>query len=245
MDREEKFDIIERYIRKELTQSEKDAFEDQLKTDPLLKREVELHSEIHKAVGNPSRQAFLRTLKDAEKEYFAAQHLTGNKKRFVIWSIAASITLLLAAAVTFYTFNSKSSPQELFAQNFKHYPIPENFRSETDLYKDNTLKTALDFYNEKKYQEALPYFSKAWQKSRGNMMIVFTRGVSYLATGETTQAIGDFTAVISHQNNMFVNQAKWYLALTYLRIGDTSSSSKLLKELETPQARTLLQQLGS
>ena len=92
--------------------------------------------------------------------------------------------------------------------------------------------------------------SKVPARERDGYSINFYSGVAYQELGEYKQAIGSFSEVVHHGDNLLVEQSEWYIGLCYLRIDERQKaleqfrliasrkgfygeqSSKLLKQLE-------------
>ena len=78
-----------------------------------------------------------------------------------------------------------------------------------------------------KYKEALALFSKADH----NMTVKFYSGISYLEVNELEDAEASFQAVIDNKDNLFIEQAEWYLALCYLKMNMNKDAKILFTEI--------------
>ncbi len=63
-----------------------------------------------------------------------------------------------------------------------------------------------------------------------NVTALFYSGNAFLAMGAHMQAAGQFRKVINLKKGLEL-QSKWYLALCFLRSGDTASMKPLLQEI--------------
>ena len=97
MTKEERFDILGKYLRGELTGLERKALEAQLEADPSLRQELEFHRGLHQAVGDKRLDYFQELIKESEQRYFekAAKRKTGFK---LYQKIAVAAILMLVVA---------------------------------------------------------------------------------------------------------------------------------------------------
>lgn len=236
MNKEALYDLIERHIQNKLTDIEVKQVEELRLHDPSFTQEIELHREIQHALGDKGLRDFKQKIKEADKIYFTSTINTAAQRRVIPFylKIAASIAaVIISVSTIIYFISNNSAPDKnLFNAYFNPYEAPINFRSADSPDTDNTFNQALTFYNEKNYQRAIPLLTNIIVTRPDNMLVFLLRGTSYLASGNTTQAESDFNSVIRHRQNMFVEQAKWYLALTYLKQDRRKEAIELLHSLE-------------
>jgi len=239
---EERFEQIERYLRGELAPAEHADFTRQLETDAALKQEVALHRGVESLA---RREAFLQTLSVTASEHFASEGVqSGGKQRFLYWRVAAAVLLLAAIGIFVLRQPAKPTAQELYAAYFTPYEIPTALRSAGAIHTDADAQQAFTLYSERHYAEAIPLFTKVLERSSDkHTLMVFARGVCYLASGETHRAAWDFQKVIGDDDSLFVDQARWYLALTHLQAGDIQSAQAVLRTVEGAQAKALLREI--
>lgn len=234
MNKEEQYDLIERHLRKELTGEEARQVEELIVKDIVFARELDLHKEIHYVIADKGLDDFRQKVKEASEPYVslsAAGRQAKNAFPFYL-KIAAAITLLIGTVTIFYLIQPEDQ-NDLFAKYFTPYEAPMNFRSDGTSGTDDAWKQALAYYDAGKYQEAVPYLEKVVIDKPDNTLAKLLKGVSYLAIGSTAQAEENFSAIIKDGQNMFVEQAKWYLALTYLKEEKTEDAKILLISIES------------
>lgn len=242
MNKEEQYERIERYLGDEMAPGERADFAQLLTADAALQEEVVLHEGLQVLA---RREDFLQSLSGVAHDHFAtASPQTGGSRRLLYWSAAAAVVLLAAVGIFLLQTPSGPSSQELFIAYFAPYEVPTALRSEGSLHTDETSRQAFDRYSRKDYTAAIPLFSQALDQSSGNkMLLVFSRGVCYLATDHTQQAEQDFQTVISDNNSLFVDQSRWYLALTYLKTGRTEAARAALRTVNNTRAKALQRDL--
>lgn len=219
---------------------ERAAFETLLRTDAALKEELTVHAGVQNLA---RRQQFEQQVALAARDYFAETPVQQQRGqvRTLYWSMAAAVALL--AAIGIFVFAPQPSPGELFQDYFTHYEVPAVLRSDKPLYETAGAQEAFMMYQERNYTQAIPGFTKALAQAPNDMLMVFCRGICYVATGDTDAAVRDFDAVIKENNNLFVPQARWYLALAHLKAGRAEAARAELRVLDDAKARTLLKEL--
>jgi tetratricopeptide (TPR) repeat protein len=242
VNKEEQYEQIERYLREEMTPAERADFALMLANDAVLKKEMVLHAGLQ---GLARREEFVQSLSGVARDHFAAEPVqAAGSRRLLYWSAAAAVVLLAAIGIFLMQSPSKSSSQELFMAYFAPYDVPTALRSEGSLHTGEASRQAFERYSQKDYAAAIPLFSQALEDATGNkMLLVFSRGICYLATDNTPQAEHDFQMVLDDNNSLFVDQAGWYLALTHLKAGQTEAARAALRSVRDARAKALLRDL--
>ncbi|KPK82770.1 MAG: hypothetical protein AMS27_13995, partial [Bacteroides sp. SM23_62_1] len=79
------------------------------------------------------------------------------------------------------------------------------------------------------YREAIVLFEKLLETDPGNMATTLYSGISYMEVDEYNKADRSFSKIIAHNDNLFIEQAEWYLGFCYLM---TNESDKARKHFE-------------
>ncbi len=242
MTKEERYTLLERYLRSEMTDSEQRQFEKVLAKQPDLQKELQLHRELAESV-DPKRLAFLETLVEVEAHYFQespAWHQRPAVRRIML--MAATILFLIVGVWLFKPASPEISPLALFEQYYSPYESPGNFRSEELLQLDEDLILGLAHYDEGDYTSALTDFSKVISRDDTHRLARFLRGLSYLGADRPIDATTDLQWLVGQEDNLFAASSRWYLALCYLKIGNLDQAQFLLSQLPDHQKAPLLLQ---
>ena len=115
-------------------------------------------------------------------------------------------------------------PDELFAQYFSVYEVPdEMIRASTEPER----RAFLSAYVAGEYELAISTFDRLKPPADLDRLVY---GVSYLAIGRPVGGMGALMAVTDHGESLSA-QARWYLALAYLKMDDRENASILLQNL--------------
>jgi len=243
---------IDSYLNEELEGDALALFEDELIFNSGLSADLNFHRDVDKAISETDVMALRENLRNISRE----QHDQANEKlgiaspktKNLYWYAAASVIVLMVVFTSLMRSKNYSS-QQLYANYYQPYKSGESVsRSASGSY--SSLNTALREINQGKYQEALESMSMVPVKEKDGYSINFYSGVAYQELGEYKQAIGSFSEVVHHGDNLLVEQSEWYIGLCYLRIDERQKaleqfrliasrkgfygvqSSKLLKQLE-------------
>ncbi|MCK6617502.1 MAG: tetratricopeptide repeat protein [Cyclobacteriaceae bacterium] len=228
-------DLIQRYLDRSLTDSEKVSLEERLKNEPLLKTMYLEHQQLIKGIRYSYLQNRLHQLRTLES---ALPPIHAEKKGRQVWlvthwkqatAIAATIAFFV---IGFMLWNKPATPQELYAENFKIYPnvFEPITRGETPLSKRTEAFAAYEGGN---YAEAAALFNHLLtEKEEAGILMLL--GNCNLVLGNTSEARNQFIKLINDFDDLD-NQAKWYLGLSYLKEGDAKTAQLIFQELSNSE----------
>lgn len=246
-----KNEIIEQYFLGKLNRELLEEFMHRLTTDEEFKAEVALEQALYKnlkVVGREEQRLKLEIFhkelghyasKDEPEEQNKAKNfgkiIKLPIKKFSLMA-AASIALIIGSTFIYNTISNKSvSHETIFATSFIPYPIEVITRG--DLVKESIKEQAFAAYNEGGFQKSVKLFS-ALPESEQDEMTMFFLGNAYLSANMPYEAIDTFKKYLL-QYEEFEIEAKWYLSLAYLKVGEETAAKQLLEQLasaDDPQA---------
>jgi len=223
MDREE---LINGYFEGSLSDSQLAEFEGLLKTDAEFNTAYEFEKELQLALKKEERKEI--------KELFSSLNQTEEKSKGKVisirpWLVAASIALVVGLGSWLFFFNSLDiNTNQLYAANFTPYenvvhPIERGNQLE------DLLNRAFTAYEDEKYDEALRLF-KELNVKKNDAYIDFYEAIVLMQLNKHQEAIPLLKNYIQN-NGELKDRAHWYLALTYLKLGDVSNSKAELEKL--------------
>lgn len=240
MTREEAdIDLIERRMKGQLSEEELRQFDSRVTSDLQFAAKVDDYSDIISGIESFHLYGIRQEVENWEKEIQAGDQQTPMVPIQRSWrkylSIAAAVIVLAIAAVFVITPGEKTN-QELFAINFSPYQNILTVRDGTGAHE--SLGYAMKLYDEKKFAEAIPYFQKFLDENNGNEDALYYLGISWLAERNPAQAIATFKQ-LGKQNNVYRDQAAWYLALANLLQGNERAAKELLTDISRDENHDL------
>ena len=220
-------EIIDRYLDGELSGEELASFRKQLLTNDDLRRELKLQQEINNALGETEIVGLRNQLKEIHKGQHSGRKEISLPRRIMASRIsqlaAASILILLSLTVFTNIFKSELTANEkLFSQYYDKYE-PLNVRASSSPA-DEIYLNAVNAYNKEDYEQALVLFEEVLDSDQNRMEANIMSGVSNMELSKYKNASGSFEKVIDHNNNLFIEDAQWYLGFCYLKTDHTEKA---------------------
>lgn len=214
--------LLNNYFEGNLSEEEKQQFDELLSNDSEFKTEFEFQKKAKVAVVLSERQKLKNQLKEIEN----SRKLKNKNKTWL--SIAASIVVVLSLGFIFF-WNSSTTNDDLYADFYETFPNIEapTTRGENNL---NIKSEAFYAYDSKDYKKATELFSEIYKVEKTDYAIFYI-GLSEMELNEHKKAINTFSLFEGDSNNNFYYYVKWYKALCYLKENDIENSKKLLNEV--------------
>ncbi len=218
---------IESFLGGTAGRVEAEWLREEMKRNPALAREVDLRRKTDEILAN--REIFdLRTKLGVIE---MKKRSTGTMRKAVLRTAryAAAITLLaIISSALYLIIRPGQSPEQLYKANYARYESPGAVRSAVS--SANTLmENAIASYAAKDYEKAIGFLEQVIVSENDNMESVFMHGMANMEVSNYPAASGSFSKVIEHNDNLYLEDAAWYLGLCYMM---TDSTDKALKQFE-------------
>jgi len=205
---------IEDFLDGILSGEELEMFLIQKEQRQELADEINLRLEINKSLKDKGLIE-LREFLDKQKNDFFVRDPFHNftKDLLKTWHLAAaSFSLILVVGGLWYILSNKPySTEKLVTKYYKPAHPIQQIRS-AEINSGDALAEAFRHYKKNDFNNALKYFN-----SLDNQITAkFYSGVCYIELEEFDSAIESFTFIVNDKDNLFVEQAEWYLGLVYL-----------------------------
>ena len=223
-------EVIEKYIDGDLVGKELLDFQDLLSTDKDIARDYNLSLEINNAIHEQDVMALRETMDymyHDETVKRIPNVFSGRRKYYA----AASIALLVAAGGLVQKLTKPSlNNNALYEIYYAPYDATISYRSgNTEV--DRVLLKAMERYEEHDFANALVLFEEVVQSHEDDMAVKLYTGISYMEEEKYQKATNSFNKIITNNNNLFIEQAKWYLSMCYIKTGKNSDAIHVLNEL--------------
>lgn len=223
---------IDGYIYNELTESELALFEDQLATNKNLYAELDLILNIDQAVKESDimqlRNNLVNITKETIKEKQVERSITGKIKsrRTVISAVAASLIFLMGI-----TGLLKYTSEDNIYQNFYNTYETAGITRSANSISDQTFALALQKYNDQDYESALGLLKEVISKDQNNMASHFYSAISLQELGKYKNAIEEYQVVVVDKDNLFIEQADWYIGLCFIQTKEEEKAIVQFKKI--------------
>ncbi len=217
---------LERYLEGNMQKAEKKWFEAELKGNPGLKKELELRKNINKHIENQEAIAFRQSLMNAEIRHRKTAAKRKVTSKHIIQYAAVFAGLVLIGTFSLYIIKNNGDVSIADKYSPEYVPFSES-RSSSSII-DEAYAKATEYYNSGNYTEAIIWFNKIVD---ADMQVEFLKGSSHMQISQFKEAIGAFTKVVEDSDNLFIEDACFYLAVCYLQIDDKITAKQMLEEI--------------
>jgi tetratricopeptide (TPR) repeat protein len=225
--------IVDKYIYGELDVDDIQHFEHALDSESSLKKEYLLYTDINQAI----LEEDVMMLRGSLDAIYAEVHETKTKKlpaefpKRKIYYAAASLALLIATGGIVYEYSKPPlNNSAIYSKYFAPYEVSVTYRSGNEEV-DRILINALEKYENQDYKNAVQLFEKVLETRSNDIAANLYSGISLMETEKYQKATKSFQTIITHNNNLFIEQAKWYLAMCYIKTDHTEKARSILNEL--------------
>ncbi len=233
---EQKLNRVDRYLHGDMSAEEKNVFERQLKEDPELAELLELQKELSDVLLDQEAQEFAGVLEDVYDTY------SGNRKRslwrrpvYRVTGIAATVLILLGSGyVIRERVNKLPVNRAIVAKYYRPYHVPVNYRSPEGTL-DATFRKAVEQYNNKKYDEAISLFEQVLKEDTTRMDANLMNGLSNFEVHHYNKADSSFNKIIKNRDNLYLQQAQWYLGFCFLMTNQNDKAVALYRKIIAQQ----------
>src|SRR5690554_929747 len=218
---------IEAYINDELAGEGLVQFQKELNENNDLKAEVVLRRNVDKSIGETeifNLRSKLQQVKHDLENTETRSLVPDSKITHITWwraGVAIAVILLsFAGILSNGLLNNHLQEEDLMAPQWTpHRAILTNVE---------VLYQANDFYSNGAYEEAIALYDKAIAEEENKFVYQFYKASTLHNLEKYSEAIPEYSKVVAQGDNMFVEEAEWYRALCYLKLGDNEKAKRQL-----------------
>ncbi|MCA1755838.1 MAG: DUF4482 domain-containing protein [Bacteroidales bacterium] len=213
--------FIERYLDNEMSKDERSWFEKELQGNQWLQQELTLRRKANIYAGDKEVIDFRQKLQAAGERHRKLTPAARKVKNGAV-QYAALFAGLVILGTLFFTFPGSISNRidKITSTTISSVdPVIINVRGDDTSNSNIIWDMAVSLYNRGDYLAAVTCFEKILaEKNEEGVKTSFMLGVSKMHLEEYKDAINPFEKVISHNDNLFIEDARWYLGVCYLNI---------------------------
>ncbi|MGC1390671.1 MAG: tetratricopeptide repeat protein [Bacteroidales bacterium] len=220
--------FIERFNAGEMNEAEKQWFLKEIEGNESLSNEVSLRKRTDEILKNQKVMSLRNKLSEIERQRNKVMKPVIDSKKTTYAKYAAVFAgLILIGSITMFSGKTLNS-EKIMKRYYKVYEPPTSQRS-AQSGTDADFTQALEFYNTHEYDKAAILFNRVLENKPNDMQTILLRGVSNFEEKRYPEAKQSFVKVIDNKDNMYIDQAQWYLALCYLNTNDTEKAKQLFE----------------
>ncbi len=202
-----------------------EEFNIELKENTDLMAELSLREQINSAIGEKDIISLRESLSEArrgsekqEVKSIVMPRFDTQSTRFWRNSVAMIVVLIGLAGIL---NTGMQSTQGTYA---KYFETPA-WASERSVNASlDAIQTAKIYFQQSDYQKVIKELDNIAPQKDQAFVAQFYKGLSYQNLDQYDNAIQEYTKVVDHGNNLFVEEAEWYKALCYLKANKRSEA---------------------
>ena len=223
---ENKFELIEKYLSGDMSVGEQLEFDNLLRNDPELMKELLLRKEVNDAILEDDIIKLRNTINEITQSDFKLKRKSLNP---ILISTLAAIFLILIVVSSIFISREKVNDKDLFNTYYQKYPSIINSRSSAESEQEKLFLEAFQEYEMDNFEEASLKFNKLLIDDNSNYLLLFYLSICELENNNLKNSENYLKTLTQNRAHIFWEQAHWYLALNYLHQNDIENSSKILK----------------
>lgn len=224
---------IEKYLYGNLTESGMTSFEAELADNSELYSEIDLVRNIDKALQETDIMQLRASLHNIahrnrnEKQSERSIAFKLNSHRRLAASVVAASLILLLSITGLSRYNSEKNVYQKFYSKYEANGISRS----SDAMANKTLAAAMQKFNNQDYESAINLLQQVIAADKNNAVGHFYAGASLQEVGKYPDAIKEYQAVVVQKDNLFIEQAEWYIGLCYLQTNENKKAIKQFKKI--------------
>jgi tetratricopeptide (TPR) repeat protein len=229
---------IENYEMGKLKGEDLLNFKKSLESDASLAEDLYLYRQIQKSMMQKGKNQLYNTLQQIHQEN-QPRGIVRKLGYYRIAAVAAAVTILIAVGALLLTMFSSPTNEQLYATYFQPENSILNIRSEgIDL--EQTVVLGMQLYEMQQFGAAIEMFNMV----PSNLLAKLYGGIAFMELGSYEKAIDNFNYIIKHDDNLFIDQAEWYLSLSYLKTNQIDKAKTTLLNIVKENTKYKTQSLS-
>jgi tetratricopeptide (TPR) repeat protein len=220
MEKMSKYDeFIQPFLDGELSREELDWFSKELQSNAVLAEDIKLYREVDSAIREQDvmdlrdqLDVIHNSIGDPTKE--PDQH--SRIRKMLSYGAIASLAILLSFGILLKVQHKKLTNEQIYQRHYEPYEVTMIYRSgETQ----NLITLAQSKYDAQDFFGAIEIYEQILGKEPGDMESNLYSGISLMETEQYSKAENRFGTIIDHNDNLYIEQAEWYLGFCILQTG--------------------------
>jgi tetratricopeptide (TPR) repeat protein len=219
--------LIQKYLDNDLSDKDMKRFEADLEVSSKLQDDLALYQEVDEALADTEVLSFREQLTDLRREKQKSGG-TGNSSIRLTkpWHFAATAAIALFLAIGLASLLDRPmNNKDLLKKYYKPYEVALINRSDNSTL-DLILKNAEILYQRGEFEQAAVYFEKVLEEQPELAGTNLYAGISYYELERYYDARNSLNKVIEHNDNLYIEQAEWYLGLCFLALDENERARR-------------------
>lgn len=237
-DHNDYWDEIDDFLEGKQATDKRTTFRKRILQEPKLAADVDLQLSLHNGIAySGSKQSELKKRlqqihQETQSSSAKMMSLQPQNRNWQRWLSVAAVLAIVTLGVVFWTQQSVSGNQDLFAANYTPYAIDLMQRGK----ELPDLLSQLDAnYSSGDFQAAAPLLEQALANDPNNASLALAQAITNWENGQQLIAQQQLEALFTHP--LLKDQAYWYAALFALQNEQTDQAKSYLSKINTDSGK--------
>ena len=221
-------EILLEFLQGNLETDVHNAIQNDLTKDPELQKELDLQRTVLAIIELSGEESLKNHLNEILPNS-RIKALPKPKRNYWLWAASAAAAIALLVLGSQFLFQNQTSASSIYANHYTAYELNFGTRGSSS---DDQVQQAGAFYQSKDYAKAQALFKEILE-GQENAKYRLALGVSQLETQQHADAIRNFQEIIDAQDPVYESHARWYKALTHLKLNQLQLAQKEFSILAT------------
>lgn len=229
MERKQLESLMDKFVRKEISKEELKDLEIESLINPNVESELKLINDISKGIEIVGNEDLKLVLDKIHYQNFKNKDNNSQGIKW-IWVCSALILFVLSLFIFKKYFAKHTVVKNNYAEYFEPY-IPSLTTRGSGMQK--RIKDFGEAYGQKRYERALIIIDPVLEKSNNEFILI--AAICAMETHDYEKSNYLFDKIINSNDYYYLDHAKWYKALSYLKQNKNIKAISLLNELANDQ----------
>ena len=224
-------EFIQPFLDGELSREELDWFSKELQSNAVLAEDIKLYREVDSAIREQDvmdlrdqLDVIHNSIGDPTKE--PAQH--SRIRKMLSYGAIASLAILISFGILLKVQHKKLTNEQIYQRHYEPYEVTMIYRSgETQ----RMINLAQSKYDAQDFFGAIEIYEQILGTEPGDMESNLYSGISYMETEQYSKAENRFGTILDHNDNLYIEQAEWFLGFCSLQTGKNLEARAHFKEI--------------
>ena len=223
--------LISKYLEGELDSFNQARFEEILKSDTVLRSEVDLYVKVDDAISDTELLDFRSQLNSLHEELTPElRKIPWKSTRRVVQATAAALLLVVLTFGSLNFFWNRPLNERFLNEFYSPYEMTMVNRSaSSDI--NILIHQALSLYENQEYRKAVSLFEEVLEKDPSQMATRLYSGISFFEIKEYQKASNSFTTIIDHKDNLYIEQAEWYRGFCFIMMNEKQKATRQFEKI--------------
>ena len=213
------------YLYNEMTQDQRQQFENELNSDPELKKEFQLHREVDKAIlTEVNVKEFREKMESIHQKTFPKKETKVIYLQNKWYWAAASVAIVSGSTYLTFLRNNKT-PEDLYQ---KYYSVWQPALNTRGAISDSDFSKVSNLFESKNYEQTIRLIEDLSSDIQNSPNVILMKGCSLMELNKFDKALTEFGKFETKDYTLYTETAEWYQALCYLKTLNTDKAKTTL-----------------